>query len=186
MMKNLKIMIGIKKLFWTFPIIISIIIIISILTPTAYYQTSGVKANWWIWDYVYIASSGYETVNEFISGLDFIIPSLISTILLTFSIILNLFLANKLRRHKFKVDNFQIISIINIILLSTTPVYYMLALEIALYDGVLLGDYIFPEGTHFWTQFNLGFGIIGLFLNAGLIFLILIIYRYITSRPDIS
>ena len=174
----------IKDYSWVIPLIAGILAIISILTPTAYFSYGGVTWNWWMWDITTMGAFGYETVSIFISEMDFIILSIITTgaVLL---IAVNLFIfSSTTKKRKLNTKNFEIMSVINAVSSIGIMIYYIVAIDIAFYDGLTIEGTIFPAGYHFWEVFNASFGIIFPFISATLSFIGIGVFRYYSKRKD--
>lgn len=171
-----------KDYNWVFPLIAGILAIIAILTPTAYFSYGGVTWSWWMWDLTIMGMVGYDSVSIFITEMDFIIPSIISTSAV-FLIAVNLFiLSSTTKKRNLSTKNFEVVSLINAVLSISNMIYYIVAMDIAFYDGFTIEGTIFPAGYHFWDVFNAGFGIIFPFISATISFIGVGVFRYYSKR----
>ena len=169
---------------WSIPLLGGILAIIAVLTPVASFNVMGVSWNWWMWNLSVMGVSGFGSESVFISDVDFLIPSLITTSIMILSIISLLSLAAKARKRKFDLKNFESTSIIIGFLLIGITIYYLLAIDSAFYDGLVVEGVPFPAGLHYWEVFNPSFGVIGPFLSATLAFVGAGVFRYYSKRKE--
>jgi len=169
---------------WSIPLLSGILAIITILTPVASFNMMGVSWNWWMWNLTVMGVSGLGSETVFISEVDFLIPSLITTSIMILSLISLLSLAAKVRKRRFDLKNFESTSIIIGALLIGITIYYLLAMDSAFYDGLVIAGVPFPAGLHYWEVFNPSFGVIGPFLSAVLAFIGAGVFRYYSKRKD--
>lgn len=169
---------------WSIPLIGGILAIIAVLTPVAYFGEMGVSWNWWMWNLIVLGVGGYGSESIFISEMDFVIPSLITTGIMILSIISLLSLAAKARARKLDVKNFESVSILIGALIIGITIYYLIAMDSAFYDGLVIEGVPFPAGYHFWQLFSPSFGVIGPFLTAILAFVGAGAFRYYSKRRE--
>jgi len=168
----MKFMTDVKKYIWVFPLIGGIITLISLVTPAVSVNLMGmITASLWFWDlYTWnftMLSSGTEFVMEPLV----LIPSLISTCLLTIGGILLLVTAMRLKRRNLEQVNIEtpsilggvVILIAEIVWLSMVPTFFPLAKYYGSYPGSFWSLY----GLSFHT---VGFGIIGGFFSTVIAF----------------
>jgi hypothetical protein len=170
------------KYVWSIPLLSGILAIIAVVTPVASINTMGISWNWWVWNLSVLGVSGLGSESVFITEVDFMIPSLITTSILIFSIISLLLLALKTRTRKLDTKNFESISVIIGVLLIGITIYYSVAMDIAFYDGIVVEGIPFPAGIHFWDLFSPSFGVIGPFLSALLALIGAGVFRYYSKR----
>jgi len=173
-----------KNYIWVIPLIAGVLVILAILTPTAYFSQMGVSWNWWMWDLTTMGVTGYDSVSLFISDVDFIIPSIVTTGVALFSAVNLLILFSSTRKRNLATKNFGLKSIISAVLLIGVSIYYIMAMDIAFYGGLMIEGTTFPAGYHFWEVFSPGFGIIALFLSAVLSFIGVGLFQYYSKRKD--
>ena len=169
---------------WLIPLIAGILVLLAILTPTAYFSYMGVTWNWWMWNFTMIDVTGYESVSLFISDGDIIIVSIITTCAILLSVVNLLILANTTQKRGLNTKDFELMSIISAVLSIGIMLYYMIAMDIALFDGVTIDGTPFSEGYRFWELFNPSFGIILPFISATLSFFGAGVFRYYSSRKE--
>jgi uncharacterized paraquat-inducible protein A len=169
---------------WSIPLIGGILALIALLTPVASFNVMGVSWDWWMWTLSVMGVSGYGTESVFISDVDFIIPSLITSMVMILSILLLFSIAAKARTRKFDLKNFESISIITGVLLIGTMIYYLIAMDNAFFDGMVIEGVPFPAGLRFWEVFNPGFGVIGPFLTVVFAFIGAATFRYYSNRRE--
>jgi hypothetical protein len=151
----------IKNYFWLIPFIGGIICLIAFLTPTAIFENIiwNHSIHNWIWGYFY-ETLGLTSVSRFYNDPLQLISSVIaSTIIITcIMIILALNIKNRNSLKKGIISSAS--SLVPAILIIITTATWMIMMEIAelqLYDLSMWGRYL-PN-----------FGLIGMFLGAGLI-----------------
>jgi len=169
---------------WVIPLIAGILVILAILTPTAYFSYMGITWNWWMWNLTMMGVTGYDSVSLFISDADFIIPSIVTTGVTLFSAVNLLILFSSTKKRNLDTKNFGLRSIISAVLSIGVIIYYMMAMDIAFYGGLTMEDTTFPAGYHFWDVFNPGFGIAFLFLSAALSFIGIVVFQYYSKRKE--
>ena len=167
---------------WSIPLIGGILAIIAVVTPVAYFDTMGVNWSWWVWALSVMGVSGLGSESIFITDLDIMIPSLITTGIMILSIISLLSLAIKVRARRLDTKHFESVSIIIGVLLIGITIYYLSAIDVAFYDGLVIAGVPFPAGLHFWEVFNPSFGVIGPFLSALLAFIGAGVFRSYSKR----
>ena len=188
-----------KNYIWLVPLISGIIAIIGILTPTAYLNETewfnGAKLKsdiyWWIWSFVSMSASisegGYSesfSENRFVSDSAFLIPSLITTFIIVF-VAVNLFiLAKSTKTKSWDSKIFMKSSLISASLLIGTMIIYMIVIDAVVYDGVDFFGTGSSAGFRFWSEFDIGFGIIAPFISASLVIIGAGIFRYYSKRED--
>ena len=169
---------------WAIPFTAGVFALLAILTPTASFSYMGVSWNWWMWDLITMGVVGYDSISSFISEIDFIIPSIITTSVVLLSLVNLSILFLSTRRAKLNTKNFNLKSIISAVLSIGIMVYYMIAMDIAFYDGLTVEGSIFPAGYHYWDVFNPGFGIVFLFLSVVLSFIGIGVFQYYSKRKE--
>ncbi len=169
---------------WVFPLIAACLALIAIFTPTAHFGSGGVTWNWWMWNFTSLGVIGYEPVTLFITEIDFIIPSIITTsaILLSAVNLFILFITTK--RRKLNTKNFELRSIISAVLSIGIIIFYCFAMGSAFYDGVTIEGVPFPPGFHFWIEFTPSFGIFLPFVSGILSFVGVGLFRKCKNRKD--
>ena len=173
-----------KDYIWIIPLIAACLVLIAIFTPTASFSSGGVSWNWWMWDLTVLGVIGYESVSVFVSEMDFIIPSIITTIAVLLSAFNLFILSNTTRKRKLNTKDFVLMSIISAVLSIGIMIYYAIAMGIAFYDGVTIESSTFPAGYHFWLEFRPSFGIILPFISAILSFVGVGLFRKYKNRKD--
>ena len=169
---------------WVFPLIAGILAIIAILTPTAYFSYGGVTWSWWMWDLTTMGMVGYDSINTFISEMDFIIPSIITTSAVLLSAVNLFILSSTTRKRNLNTKNYELMSVISAVLSIGIMIYYIAVMDIAFYDGLIIEGTIFSAGYHFWDVFNAGLGIILPFISATISFIGVGVFRYYSKRKD--
>ncbi|NVM19017.1 MAG: zinc ribbon domain-containing protein [Candidatus Lokiarchaeota archaeon] len=173
-----------KYNIWVIPLVAGFCAIIAILAPTAYFSYGGVTWNWWMWDFTTMSAIGYESVSLFISEVDFIIPAIITTFAVLLSAINLFIISNTTRKRYLNTKNFELMSLISAVMSIGIMIYYIIALDIAFYDGLIVEGTLFPAGFHFWDTFSPGFGIIMPFISAIIAFIGIGVFRYYSKRID--
>lgn len=173
-----------KNYIWVIPLIAGVLVILAILTPTAYFSYMGVTWNWWMWNLTTMGVVGYDSVSLFISDVDFIIPSIVTTGVALFSAVNLIILFSSTRKRNLDTKNFGLRSIISAVLSISVTIYYMMAMDIAFYGGLTMDVTTFPAGYHFWDAFSPGFGVISLFLSAALSFVGVGVFQYCSKRRE--
>lgn len=153
----------IRNYIWTFPLLGGILTLIALLTPAVYIYEIGDYIFLWIWglfsvqihDYYYDTTYNLTTFtdNELI-----LIPSIICSVFI-FVGILALFSSSYSFRKEIKKGNIEKnrgLAPSIIIMIST--IAWMISMEISFIVG--------PGSMSFWSAYNVGFGVIGMFLGA--------------------
>lgn len=174
----------VRDYIWVIPLVAGVSAILAILTPTALFSYGGVTWNWWMWNFSTMGVVGYNSISVFISDVDFIIPSIISTSAVLISVVNLVILSITTRKRNLSTKNFELRSIISAVLSISIMIYYIIAMDIAFYDGLIIEGTIFPAGYHFWVVFNPNFGIILPFLSAALSFIGVGVFRYYSKRKE--
>ena len=169
---------------WLIPLIAGILVLLAILTPTAYFNYMGVTWNWWMWNFTMMGVTGYDSVSLFISDPDFLIPSIVTTGVAFLSMVNLLILFSATRKRNLDTKKFGLRSIASAVLSIGAMIYYIMAMDIAFYGGLTMEDTTFPAGYHFWDAFSPGFGIISLFLSAALSFIGIVVFQYYSKRKE--
>ena len=162
-----------RDYIWIFPLVAGVFALIAILSPTAicyprYLIPSicyGDNWNWWMWNFMRM---GDNSIILFISEMDFIIPSILTTSAVLLSAINLLIISIATRRGTLKTKDFELMSTISAALSIGIMIYYIIAIDIAFYDGLTINGTIFRAGYHFWKEFQPGFGIFLPFISAAL------------------
>jgi len=169
---------------WVIPLVAGLLVVLAIITPTAYFNTMGVFWNWWMWDFTTMGVVGFESISLFISDGDIIIVSIITTCAMLLSVVNLLILSSTTRKRNLNTKDFELMSIISAVLSICIMLYYMIAMDIAFYDGLTIEDTTFSAGYHFWDLFNPSFGIILPFISATLSFFGVGVFRYYSKRKE--
>lgn len=151
---------------WIFPLVAGICTLIAILTPTASYTDLYASWNWWIWNYSCIYRVIDTPIHFFFVELDFIIPSIVTTITLLLSAFNLFILSNTTKKKKFNTKDFALMSIISAGLTIFIMIYYAFAMRMAFIDGFIIGDISFAPGYFFWSEFSPSFGMILPFISS--------------------
>ncbi len=173
-----------RDFIWVIPLFAAVFAIIAILSPTAYYSYGDVTWNWWMWDFMTMDLVGYYPIGLFISDVDFIIPSIITTSAVLLSAVNLMILSITTRKRNLNTKYFELMSIISAVLSIGIMIYYIIAMDIAFIDGLILGGIIFPAGIHFWDAFQPSFGIFLPFISATISFIGVGVFRYYSKRKD--
>ena len=173
-------MADIKKYIWIIPLVAGIFALIAVVTPAVSMNFLGMlTANLWFWGLYLYDYTGFFSGTDFIMDPLVLIPSLITTILISLSGVLLVAAGAKLKRDNNKlgfVRNFSAISGVLILIgeilwLVMVPMFFPMAYY---WDAVFA-----PYPYTFWTlnmgiiNMNLhaaGFGVIGGFIAAGMAF----------------
>ncbi len=182
-----------KNYIWIIPLISGIIAIIGLLTPMVYYNlteysyygTFKVDIYWWIWCFVSVSLSVYgysASENRFISDSAFVIPSIITTVIIIL-VAINLFVLTKSTKTK-KLDTKHFnSSIISGITLIFTMIIYMIVIDAVVYSGIdLFGTGTTTAGGRIWSEFDIGFGIIAPFISGFLAIIGAGIFKYYSKK----
>ncbi|MFX0074897.1 MAG: zinc ribbon domain-containing protein [Candidatus Hermodarchaeota archaeon] len=170
---------------WIFPLISGICSVVAILTPTASYSMFGVSWSWWMWDFSLMTYIGYPPLFFFISEIDFIIPSIITTSAMLLSTVNLFILSSTTRKRKLLTKDFTLMSLISALLTIGIMIYYAFSVALAFNDGLLVEGVEFPPGYHFWSEFNPSFGLILPYISAILSFVGLGLFRHYTTRRGV-
>ena len=184
-----------KNYIWIIPLISGIIAIIGLLTPMVYYNLVEygyygiLKADiyWWMWCLVSMSLSAYgysDSETKFVSDSAFLIPSIITTVIIIL-VAVNLFiLAKSTKTKKLDTKHFNS-SIISGITLIFTMIIYMIVIDAVVYNGVdIFGQGISSAGVHFWNEFDIGFGIIAPFISGILAIAGAGVFKYYSKQKD--
>ena len=170
---------------WVFPLLAGFCATIAILTPTASYSMMGVSWSWWMWDYSLMTYLGYPPVSFFVNELDFIIPSIITTIAILLCAV-NLFtLAGTSRKNRLDTNGFVVISLLSALLSIGVMIYYAFSVAFAFNDGLTVKTSTFPPGYHFWSEFTPSFGLILPYVSAIFSFIGLGLFRHYSKQRGI-
>lgn len=187
-------MADIRKNIWLIPLVAGIIALIAVVTPAVSMNLLGMlTASLWFWGLYIYDYTGFFSGTDFIMDPLVLIPSLVTTILITLSGVLLISAAARLKRDSDKlgcVRNFSVISgaltlIAEILWLVMVPLFFPMAYY---WDAVLTG---FPYTFWTWNMgfFNYplhsaGFGIIGGFIAAAIAFIAAGVASYFSKeRP---
>lgn len=151
---------------WILPLVAGICTVIAILTPTASYTNLYASWYWWMWNFSCIFRPGDTPINFFFVELDFIIPSIVTTITLLLSAINLFILSNTTKKRKFSTKDFVLMSITSAGLTIFIMIYYAFAMRTALIDGFTIGEITFAPGYLFWSEFSPSFGMILSFISV--------------------
>jgi hypothetical protein len=173
-----------RDYIWVIPLVAGILAIIAILTPTASFGYGGVTWDWWMWDFTMMGVTGYDSVSLFISEVDFIIPSIITTSAVLLSAVNLFILSITTRKRNLNKKNFELMSIISAVLSIGIMIYYIISMDIAFYNGLTVDGTTFPAGYHFWDAFNASFGIFLPFISAIISFIGVGVFRYYSKRKE--
>jgi hypothetical protein len=117
-----------KEYNWVLSLIGGILTIIGILLPTAYFSYSGTSWTWWVWNLTVMSVSGYGSESVFISEMDFIIPSMITSIIISLSAINLLILSYKTKETRLNKRDFLIWSLLSSGAIIGVMIYYINAI----------------------------------------------------------
>ena len=155
-----------KDYSWVLPLIGGILTIIGMLLPTAYFSYSGTSWSWWMWNLTVLSVSGYGSESLFISEIDFIIPSMITSITISLSTINLLILSYRTKKTGLNKRDFLLWSLLSSGTTIGVMIYYVSAMQTAFFDGLIIQGEIFPAGYLFWQVFSPGFGVFLPFISA--------------------
>lgn len=162
---------------WTIPLVAGIFAIVAILLPTAIYGEGS--WDWWMWNFVV---SGDNSTSLFI--LDFIILSTITTSAVLLIGVNLLILSVRTKRRNLNTKNFESMLVISAVSSIGITIYYIIAMDIAFYDGITIDGTIFPAGYHFWEVFQPGFGVFLPFISVALSFIGVGLSRHYSKRKE--
>ena len=173
---------------YAFPVLGGIITIIALLTPAAHYisdDTMYYGIYVWMWGLLMRRELGHISMkifnrrwDDFVEywGLELfgIVPSMVCTVLIALGSIVLLRTAQKVKKGKMDEDKaaklWTIVALINI----GATIFWIIWIEFY-YAGVyqiILGQIVMsaPEEGHtgFWAFYNVGFGVIGVFIGAAI------------------
>jgi len=171
-----------SEYIWIVPLIAAFLLIIAVIAPTAQFNYGGLTWDWWMWNLTVMGGSGYESVSVFITEMDFVIPSIIATIAILLSAVNLFILSITTKKRSLDTKDFKIMSIISAVLSISIMIYYIVAIDMAFYDGLTVDEVPFPAGIHFWDVFNPGFGVILPFISAALSFIGVGLFYYYSKR----
>ena len=184
-----------KNYIWIIPLVSGIIVIIGLLTPmvyenlieSGYYGILKADIYWWIWCFVSVSMSygGYSiSQDEFVSDSAFLIPSIITTVIIIL-VAINLFiLAKSTKTRKIDKKHFNS-SIISGMTLIFTMIIYMIVIDAVVYNGVdIFGQGVSSAGIHFWSEFDIGFGVIAPFISGIIAIIGAGIFKYYLKQED--
>ena len=161
-----------EKYFWIFPFTGSVIILFSFLTPAAYFihQTPTYSTEFFRWMLDFYLSHVYEYgINSYYMDLNTSLTGYISFIcsgLIIFSAVFILINANKYRKGK---EVSKVNWLLSALLTISLGTFWMIMKEISTINSF---------HHSFWGLLSPRFGIIGIFLGAGLEILGFIIVKY--------
>lgn len=173
-----------KDYSWVLPLIGGILTIIGILLPTAYFSYSGTSWSWWVWNLTVLGVSGYGSESVFISEIDFVIPSMITSITISLSAINLLILSYKTKETGLNKRDFLLWSLLSSGATIGVMIYYISAMHIAFFDGLIIEGEIFPAGYSFWQVFSPGFGVILPFISAILAVIGVVVFLYSLKQKE--
>jgi len=173
-----------KGYIWIIPLIAACLATIAILFPTAKFSSGGVTWDWWMWNFTTMGMVGYEPLSLFVSVVDFIIISIITTSVVLLSAVNLFILSIKTKKRNLNTKNFILMSIISAVLLICIMIYYIIAMGIAFYKGFTIEGVPFPPGIRFWNSFNPGFGLFLPFISAILSFVGVGLFKSFSNRKD--
>ena len=145
----------IKEYIWVFPLLGAIVAFISLLAPAASMNFLGLlRADLWLWD-MYINNSSGITRIDFITDPFVLIPSMITTVLITFSSILLLMSGILLKRRTFELKTIRNISIISGTLILFAEILWLIMVPM-FFDTNLVGHYAKLRGYEnmFYDMFD--------------------------------
>lgn len=160
------------------PLIAGILVVVSLLTPATYMSYSGTTDYLWLWG-LYIFDSGSVHIRGFMG--EIIHPSYISSILIGTGGIVLIVYAIKLRLGRKEFKNVRDISIFTALIIIAGETLWLILVPLFFPTEAFLGPYLPGEILSFWIFrymsvnpvmiHNVGFGIIGGFIAAGLSFI---------------
>jgi len=174
----------IRDYIWVIPLNAGFFAIFAILFPTAHFRIMILTWDWWMWNFTTMGVVGYSSVSLFISEVDFIIPSIITTSAVLLSAVNLVILSIRTKKRNLNTKYFELMSIISAVLSIGVMIYYIIAMDIAFYDGLTIEGSIFPAGYHFWDAFQPGLGIFLPFISAILSFIGVGVFRYCSKRKE--
>ncbi len=173
----------IKEYIWVIPLVAGFLAIIAILVPTANFNISIMTWDWWMWNFTSMRA-GYDSISVFISDMDFIRLSTITTSAVLLSAVNLLILSIRTKNRNLNTKYFELTSIISAVLSIGIMIYYINAIDLAFFDGFTMAGMAFPSGIHFWEMFKPDFGIFLPFISATLSFIGTGVFRYYSTRKE--
>ncbi len=167
-----------KKLIWLIPLIGGILAIVAtMLAPAVYMNFMGMASdNFWMWG-LYSLNAGPESVTHFIPNLPALISSILATVLIVASGILLIIFAI-LSRKGTKLRRVRNLSIISGILILASEILWLIIVpanfpfdQYSFWSGYPGTFWQLCYGMVCFNMHNVGFGIIGGFIAAGIVFL---------------
>ncbi|TFG23660.1 MAG: hypothetical protein EU533_02955 [Promethearchaeota archaeon] len=149
-----------KNYSWIFPLIGGILTLIGMVSPTATFSYSGVNWSWWMWNLTVMSVIGYGSVSTYPSEIDFILPSMITTVAISLSLVMLLIFSYKTKKREISKKGFILGTFPSAAITIGVLIYYANAMQIAFIDGVTIEGEVFPAGYIFWDVFSPSFGII--------------------------
>ncbi len=153
-------MVGIKKYLWILPICSAILAIIGLLTPVAFVIYSEGGLFFWLWALNLRTNTGEVWFNTDTLAM---VGAVLETIVIILAILILVFTVFQLRKDGKNLKRIKIMWLICGILLAVAPIGYVIGAEF----------YI----SGFWTNYSVGFGIIGPFIAAAITILAIFIYK---------
>lgn len=149
-----------KNYSWLFPLIGGISTLIGMVLPTATFSYSGVSWSWWMWNLTVMSVYGYGSVSTYPSEFDFVLPSMITTVVISLSAVILLILSYKTKKTELSKKGFLIGSILSAAITIGGLIFYSSSMQNAFIDGVTIEGEVFPAGYIFWDVFSPNLGII--------------------------
>ena len=174
----------IRDKIWIIPLNAGIIALIAVFFPTAHVILSLINWDWWMWNFTSMGVVGYSSVGLFVNEVDFIIISIITTSAVLLSAVNLLILSIRTKRRNLNTKYFELMSIISAVLSISVMIYYIIAMDIAFYDGLTIEGTTFDAGYHFWFLFRPGLGIFLPFISAALSFVGVGVFRYYSKLKE--
>jgi len=169
-----------RDYIWIIPLVAGVFTLIAILTPTAicyprYLIPTACYGNnwdWWMWNF---QRRGDNSILLFISGMNFIIPSILTTSVVLLSAINLLIFSIRTKMRTLNTKDFELMSIFSAVVLIGIMIFYVIAMDIANYDRY---------GYYFWEAYQPGFGIFLPFISAALSLIGVGRSRYYSKRKE--
>jgi hypothetical protein len=153
-------MVEFKKFLWTLPIFSAILALIGLITPVAYVIYSEGGLFFWLWALNIRTNTGEIWFNTDTLAM---VGAVTETIVIILAIVIILFTVFQVRKGEKNLKRIKILWLICGFLLTLAPIGYIIGAEF----------YI----SEFWTNYSVGFGIIGPFIAAAIIILGIFFYK---------
>ena len=135
-----------------------------------------------MWDFSLMTYIGYPPESFFLSEVDFITTSIITTSAILLSAVNLFILSGTTKKRKLDTKDFILMSLISAILSIGIMIYYAFAIAFAFNDGFTVEGVTFSPGYHFWFEFSPSFGMVLPYISAILSFIGLGLFRHYSNR----